>query len=101
MKDFRAIEEHVVGALHVATLDDHGAGAHFDQLARGGFHVREVFDGQPSENFSFGDVGGDDAGALQEFGGDGLDASGGGELRTAGGFHNRADYQSGELAGVE
>src|SRR6266849_7916002 len=32
---FAAVKENVDGALHVATFDDHGAGAHFDEFARG------------------------------------------------------------------
>jgi len=44
---FAAVEEHVHGALHVAAFDDHGAGAHFDEFARGCFHVRHIFDCQP------------------------------------------------------
>jgi len=47
LDDFGAVEENIDGALHVAALDDYCAGAHVDDFARGGFHVRYVFDGQP------------------------------------------------------
>src|SRR5256886_12557765 len=83
LKDFRAVKKNVIGALHMAALDNDGASAHLDDLARGRFHVRDVFDGQPGENFGFRNVRGDDAGALQQFSGDVFDARGVEELRAA------------------
>src|SRR6266851_2964090 len=101
LKDFRAVKEHVVGALHVAAFDDYGSRAHLDDLASGGFHVGNVFDGQPSENFRFGNVRGNDAGTLQEFGGDVLDSCGVEEFRTAGGLHHGVMNDVGKFVGIE
>src|ERR1700694_1716227 len=47
LNHFVAIEKHVNRALHVAALDDHRVSAHLDELARGRFHVRDVFYCQP------------------------------------------------------
>jgi len=67
----------------VAAFDDYGARAHLDDFARGGFHVGYIFDGQPGENFGFRHIWSDDAGALQEFGGDKFNSGGLEELRAA------------------
>ena len=47
LHQFVTIEQHVYGALQVAALDDHRAGAQLHDLARRRFHVRYIFDGQP------------------------------------------------------
>src|SRR5205823_486432 len=100
-KDFRTIKKNVVGALHVAALDDYRARTHLHDLARGGFHIRDVFDGHPGENFGFRDVRGDDAGALQEFSGDVFDARGVEEFRATRRFHDRIVNDVGKLVSVE
>ena len=41
--------------------------AHLDKLARGGFHIRLIFNGQSGQNLGLGNVWRDDAGALEQF----------------------------------
>ena len=98
---FGAVEEDVDGAFHMAAFYDDGVGAHFNDFSRGGFHVGNVFDGQAGEDFGFRDVGRDDAGALEQFGGDIFNAAGIEELRAAGGFHYGVVDNVREFVGVE
>jgi len=85
----------------VAALDDYGARSHLDDLARGGFHVGYIFDGQPIENFRFGNVRCDDAGTLQEFGGDVLDSGGVEEFPHRWRTHYGVMKDVGKFVGIE
>ncbi len=72
----------------MAALDDYRARTHLDQLSRGRFHVRYIFDCQAGENFGFRDIRGDDTGALQQFRSDKFNSGGVEKLRAAGRFHH-------------
>src|SRR4029077_8841498 len=62
--DFVAVKQNVDGAVHVTALNDDGASAHFHNLTGRGFHIAEVLDGHAREDFRFGNIGRDHAGAL-------------------------------------
>ena len=98
---FRAVEQDIDGAFHVTAFDDDSAGAHLYDFAGGGFHVGDVFDGEAGENFGFGNVGSDDAGALQQFRRDIFDSAGVEEFGAAGRFHDRVVDDVREFVGIE
>ena len=85
----------------MAAFDDYGARAHLHDLARGGFHVSYILDGQPGENFGFGNIWGDDGGALQEFRGDKFDSGGIEKFGAARRLHHRVMDDVCELVGIE
>src|SRR5207244_11408165 len=92
---------YVHGAVHVAARDDHRVRAHLDEFARGRFHVRQVFDGQPRQNLGLGDVWRDHAHAFEQFGRDKLDPGGIEKLGAGRGFEDRVQHHVGEFVGVE